>query len=350
MAEWSEKNIGRDEENEESDKIPVGEFIEKNYSKFALIGIFVSVAIFLQSTQHSLVPADRRVATAGALLIYLVASGWIVFHSYNQLTNYESIVPGLNEIAYSIIAVGNLMLFLVIASQLTGIGRETQLVMEIVLVTILVNVFANIEPVLPHEEGNIGEGFTVALTVGGAMSFTQAFSPTSEWYMVRAVEPILGIESVYLVNFFAAFIIAGLIIHMGIYGVISITIPEIMAGEKLEIRNMWERIRGSWRVRTSIFFVLLLLSVITISAKYTAEAAIGPNPGYYELFGDPWKRLIFLYWLGNCAIGSSLIVLDNQKRGIRRTEGIGKLWVIANLALSLVIAYGIATGRHVIPL
>jgi len=348
MAEWSSKNS--DNEDDAEEKIPVGVFIEQNYSKFALIGIFVSVTLFLQSNRLSIAEADQKVGTAGVLLIYLVATGWIILKSFDQLTKYHSIIPGGNEIGYSIIAVGNLMLASVVVYQLTGIGQETQIVLEIVLSVLLINVVGNLEPVIPYEGDNIWEGITLGGTVVGGMVFLQEFEQAAGWYASQIIEPIFGTGDILIFHHFGAFLIAALFTHIGIYGVLIDTVPDAIKNAKMELESIAERVSGDWRVRTSVFYVLVILTVLTAFGSHTAETAIGPNYGYYQVWGIAWRRLLFGYWLINCGIASSLITLENGREETELPKLLGKWWVVISLLLSLITTWGITTGTHVMPI
>lgn len=330
---------------QESELDELGNFLEDHYEKFAIMGIFGTITVFLSSNwlggSDSLVP---RVGIIASLSIFALSALWIAMKCYEKLRASSGHWPRIPEFGYAVIFVGTLALGGAVVSASQVYTATSQLLGEFVLTIMLALVYSRVYPGdldLPsQEEEPRFETLSTFSMLGGVFIVVFVYAST-----LRAwARGIFGLDFVLFVPLAVMFGFVFFAIRESLIGVV-----QIFQGEMNDLRK---RIFGVWKVRTSLAISVLAVVVVTFYTRDVAKTAVDPNIGYYRVLGMPSSDFTLAHWLGTAAIFSFFVLFEQRLGDSSRLLGrIAQVIAILTALLIIVeVIWFVPNGTHVIPI
>lgn len=283
----------------------LGEFLERHYEKFAIMGIFGTVTVFLGSNwPGGSTSLSARVGTVASLLIFALSALWIAVKCALLIRAAADEWPGFAEFGYAVILAGTLALSgaVLFASQVYS--AATQLIGEFVFAMVVVLVLPQLYPGdldLPTQDEPPSyamiTGFTIAF---GAYFVAFVYGPT-----LRALtESALDLDFVL----FAPLVL--------LFGFVFFAVRESMIGLVRVIeRGAFDRLNevySVWKVRTSLAISVGAIALATEFTHRTARQSLGPSSNYYQVLGFPAKEFTMFHWVAIPTVFAALIFAQHR--------------------------------------
>lgn len=322
----------------------LGDFLERHYEKFAIMGIFGSVTVFLATKwPGSSDSLAARVGTVAGLLIFSLSALWIAVKCFQLLRESAGDWPQVPQLGYAVILAGTLALGSAVLSASRIYTVSTQLLGEFVLGILFSLVYATVYPGdldLPsQDEPPRYENITIFAIFGGAYLSIVVYGSRLRLLTRSAFELDFVLFAPFILIFgFLFFALRESLIGVG----------QIVEKEKF---NLPQDVTSLWRIRTSLAVSVSSIGFLTLYLHRTARQAVGPNLGYYRVFGLPAREFTLLHWVVIATAFSVLILLDRHTAGSTRLiEQAGEATALSMvLLLVMEVTLIIPNGTHVIP-
>lgn len=317
----------------------LGDFLKEHYEKFAIMGIFGTVTVFLQSRwptgSESL---DARVGTAASLFIFALASLWVAWRASVQIgvKARSGNILGIATFGYAVIFVSSLFLGLAIIDATFVFPTASRFLGEFIIVIVIFTSYIGIHPRIKPQGEEISS--VVAL-----ISFLPSIYLVQNIFYTTLKEisaNIVGFE-LEMVSFVTGFVVFHFIIYESLLGGIALS--------RENMNNLRNRITAPWAIRTSILLSVIAVGLLTIWTKHVAQTTVGPNAGYYAILGMNWTQYTLGHWFSIAIIYSLPIIFypDNKGYLARSSQIFAIMIVVISLMESILV---IPKGTLVIPI
>lgn len=326
---------------EELDEL--GDFLSDHYHKFAIMGIFGTVTVFLTDNwPNGIEGISARIGVVASLALFLLAAVWIVIKTFLHLRDSGNQIPTVAEIGYGVICLSTAILVIAVSSVFYQFDDATQIVSEgavsfMVIIFYLRTYLRGFDDELEDPKGNpfvpvvgLGIGFYLVLDV----FYNELRQLTAS---------VLGLDWTLFAPLAVAFVGAHYLVSEGLLGILNVMRMGKEAGRLRDLRSVW-------RVRTSLAVSLMAVAVATIYAKRTAEIAVDPNLGFYRIAGQPAIDFMLAHWFGLAILFFPLLLWNPEEDGRRRIRAlIGQVLAVFAISISIVdLVWLIPQGTHVI--
>lgn len=329
--------------DEESGLDELGGFLDTHYEKFAIMGIFGSVTVFLSSNwPGGSTSLAARIGIVASLLIFSLSALWIAAKCYRLLRASAGDWPDLPELGYAVILTGTMALggAVLFASQVYS--AATQLIGEFLLGILVSLVYPQIYPGdldLPsQEEPPRYEIITTFAVFGGAYFVVSVYGPT----LRSLTRSAFGLDFVLVAPLILLFGFVFFAVRESLIGVIQIV--------ENGVSNLQNRVRGRWHVRTSLAICTISISLLTPYVHDVAQRMVGPNVGYYEVLGAPARELTLLHWVTIPTLFGVLVLAERRNDGFsphaRRAGQVVALLTVLFVVLEVVVF--VPNGTHIL--
>lgn len=341
MAGWSKKKSHRKDNSE--DQKTLGEFFDVHYEKFAIMGIFVTVSVFLQSdwpgTSDSL---TARLAIVASLAFFTLTSLWIMNASIKQIQYLDNDEwPGWTEAGYALLTGVTSILAITVGSVTTQFSTSFQIITEIVLLSLLVLAYIRINPFISGEEsdGINATDFIRGISFSGGWWLTSIYFESTVREIARWVPKI---DSLFIIHYLITFLLFQFGIQIGMLGIISIDWKS-----DISIR---ERLLSPWPVARSFGFSLIALFVLTFLTERTAQQEMGTQYGDFYVLSHSWKELLLIHWLAfTIACVALVLLLENRLEYEEYIRRISQISTVLSVMYSIYfLLFVLPKGRPVI--
>lgn len=329
--------------DEESGLDELGGFLDTHYEKFAIMGIFGSVTVFLSSNW----PGDSanlaaRIGIVASLLIFSLSALWIAAKCYRLLRASTGDWPNVAELGYAVVLTGTMALGGAVLSASQVYSAATQLIGEFLLGILFSLVYPQIYPGnldLPsQEEPPRHETVTTFAVFGGAYLVAFFYGST----LRSLTRSVFGLDFV---------LVAPLIL---LFGFVFFAVRESLIGTvqvvESGVSNLRNRVLGRWHIRTSLAICTISISLLTPYVHDVAQRMVGPNIGYYEVLGVPARELTLLHWIVIPTLFGVLVLAERRADGFTlHVRWVGK--VVALLTVLFVVLEAVVfvpNGRHIL--
>lgn len=332
----------------ENDLDELGEFLNDHYPKFAIMGIFGTITVFLiDNWPGGSESTIARIGIIASLLLFSFPALWIITKTFLQIRENDNQIPTLSEVGYGIICFCTTILLLAISGLFSKYSDVAQFVVEVVFF-FLVTLFY-MRGYLRGYDGDDSE------EVKGS-PYIPAFGLWASIYLTfglfngelrHITADLLGLDWTFFAPLAIALIALHYIISEGILGVKQITDQK---GHS--VHNRLQNIVGTWRPRTSLAVSLLTVTIVTFFSRQTAKDTVGPNIGYYRIAGQPAIDFILAHWIILTILFAALLLWNPKSdKWLWRRAVVGQIIALVAVTTALVdILYFIPDGVHVLPL
>ena len=329
----------------ESDLDELGDFLEDHYEKFAIMGIFGTVTVFLSSNWPG--GSDNiaaRVGIAAALFIFSLSAFWIAMKCFQLIRAASGEWPGVPEIGYVVVLAGTLSLGGAVLSASQIYTAASQLLGEFALAMILALIYARVYPGdldLPSQEEPPRYETQSAFAMLGGLYFAVVVYGPKLRSLTRGA---LGLDFVVVVPLAIMFGFVYFAIRESLIGISQVTLKDSGSFRRRIIR--------AWDVRTSLAVSVLSIGFLTLYTREIAQKAIEPNGGYYQVLGFHSTEFTLFHWLGIAVVFALLILHgqhseDSSQLRDRIAQGLALLTV---LVVAVEAIWFIPNGIHVLPM
>lgn len=132
-------------EPEQGNLEEVGSFLDAHYEKFAIMGIFGSVTVFLTNWPGGEDSWAYRFGIVASISIFALASGWLALKSAGQIGDTDGL-PSFSEVSYILISLCSTMLFFAVLSGTTLFTEAAQITAELAAVIVALIIYARFTP------------------------------------------------------------------------------------------------------------------------------------------------------------------------------------------------------------
>jgi hypothetical protein len=314
----------------------LGDFIEYNYEKFAIMGIFGTISVFLlDAWPKSAGSIGARLGTVGSLLIFALASLWIAWRSSAQIGVKTRGADSLDlaTFGYAVIFISSLSLSFAVLSAVSEFSQVTRTLGEYIGGIFLSSAYVGIHPSLVSAGDDTGyEVSAYFISI----------------YLVLAVfaQSLIGIGAEILGFSLSVIplVVVGVVFHFLIYEALQ----GFSGVANMSFDTTIERIRDTWAVRTSVLISVVSILILTIFAERVAQNAVGQNPGYYSIAGMKWTYFTLTHWFVTASLFSIPIIRRQTSLYLAKLAQI--LAIIILIASFVEITVIIPNGKVILPL
>lgn len=340
----SDNNENTDKNISELGELDV--FLRDHYEKFAVMGIFGTVSLFIGSGRLiSKSSLAARLGMISGVSVFALSAFLIAVAARKELIKIQRTKPSLAHFGYAIILVSTGTLSLSVLS-ITGIySQASKIVFDLIAGVILIVIYFGYYPgelrVKDDVDKNAKLSFiTFSSFLASAPFVNNILRPVVKRHLPTYIEPS-GLD---IVPGLLAVIPILFMLREGLIGFTNISIPR-----NFDLRS---KLTASWAIRTNILFSTSVLILFTWYAQRVAQHAVGPNIGYYSVLGIHWDSYVFIHWIILSAIFSGYIfaqpteiILDNTlQRASKYTT------IAVFIACLTGVVYFLPRGVHVIPI
>lgn len=272
---------------EDEDSVTFGEFLDNHYRKFAVMGIFGTVSVFLSENfpggSESLA---ARSAIFVSLVVFAATAFWICYKTIVEL--FEGIYNGtrsiISEFGFAVIILCTGTLAISIGSATTTYSEIIRLATPIAVVSAGIILYANVFPIERYNIENASAGeiayLGLFLTLYIPSLFSDGVSSLSAVFEYNAVR--------YAVEFFYLALLH-LVVSESILGVFELS----LIFKNMDTRRVIEGLKNpdlhipkwSHSISVAAGYGILMVALIVLIKHST-------GPGQLYVFGYSWQRLL----------------------------------------------------------
>lgn len=325
-----------------------GDFLRKHYHKFAIMGIFGTVTVFLVDYWPGEPGStSARIGVVASMFLFLLAAGWIATKSFLLIRDSDNYLPTLSELGFGVISLSTLVLIASVMTVLDSFGDVTQLVAELVF-GFLVAIFYFRTYLQGFNDDVVDEvrGSYVAPMVGLWISIVLVFV-VLRGEVLDLTAGLFGLKWMIFLPLGVALAVSHYVLSEGVLGA-----TRLIEDRDVIMAHPIQRVGSVWRLRTSLSVSLIAVGAVTVYARYIADVTLGPNMGFYRIAGQPTVGFILGHWLVLAALYSPLLLWKPDEPNHQQYRDIvGFVFAVVTVIVALVdIFYVIPQGTHVIPL
>ncbi|MCU4972936.1 hypothetical protein OB955_09290 [Halobacteria archaeon AArc-m2/3/4] len=328
-----------DSQTDDSTPADFDTFLEENQSKFAIMGIFGTVSLFISGLGPDTQDILLQIGTVASLAIFSLSAIHIVIDSTKELRRSRGSFPKLDELSYSTLSVCTVALLITVVVWTLQFQEAIQLIVELILLIIVVLLSTYLYPEWVNNnrtitiEGNEYPTDPIGKTLDAIITPTSCFISYLVAIQVygieigRHFEGLYSLDQLFLLPVIVLFFLFLFLTRESLIGVVLIVSSILNIGLKSAFSN-------PWKIRTSLIISYAMSGILTWAVLQHVPEGVG----YYSIRGTHWE----IYTLSIFSvIGVLYFAILTMGRGMRPTNGAKRFCQVVAIIFTAVIIYEI---------